>query len=266
MRKLRLKLIALAAILILFSLPVLADEWSKSYSIKGTADVNFELDDGSVTVSGWHQNQVDVRVTTKGRGFKPGDLRVIESQNGDSVSIRIVVPSHWLDWSTGERWVRAELRVPMGLKLHARTGDGSVRLDGVKGTVRAISGDGSISARSLDGDLDAETGDGSVQVEGRFDGLRLRTGDGSIVATAGAGSRTGNGWEANTGDGSITLGLPSGFACDLDAHTGDGSINTDLPLTVRALKSKNHLVAKMNGGGPPLRLRTGDGSITIRGQ
>ena len=31
------------------------------------------------------------------------------------------------------------------------------------------------------------------------------------------------------------------FACDLDAHTGDGSINTDVPITVRALKSKNAL-------------------------
>jgi hypothetical protein len=60
--------------------------------------------------------------------------------------------------------------------------------------------------------------------------------------------------------------VPPGLAADLDAHTGDGSIHVDLPGASGSQKSEHMVLAKLNGGGPALVLRTGDGSITVHGQ
>ena len=37
-------------------------------------------------------------------------------------------------------------------------------------------------------------------------------------------------WDITTGDGSVSLYLPTGFGAELDAHTGDGTIRNDLDV------------------------------------
>ena len=37
-------------------------------------------------------------------------------------------------------------------------------------------------------------------------------------------------WDISTGDGGVSLYLPTGFGAELDAHTGDGSIRNDLDI------------------------------------
>ena len=55
------------------------------------------------------------------------------------------------------------------------------------------------------------------------------------------------------------------LAADLEAHTGDGSIHCDLPSAGGRVKGEHALQTKLNGGGPALLLRTGDGSISVSG-
>ena len=112
--------------------------------------------------------------------------------------------------------------------------------------------------------LDAHTGDGSVHISGRFDKLQLHTQDGSIEVEAREGSRLDGDWHIQTGDGSVRLRMPRNMAADLEAHTGDGSIHVDLPGATSS-RNEHMLQAKLNGGGPALLLRTGDGSITVNG-
>ena len=76
-------------------------------------------------------------------------------------------------------------------------------------------------------------------------------------------------WEITTGDGGVSLYLPSDFGAELDAHTGDGTIRNDLGLESAARRS----VATHGQGRRTLRgsssapaasacaSRTGDGSI-----
>ena len=71
-------------------------------------------------------------------------------------------------------------------------------------------------------------------------------------------------WAVHSGDGQLTLRLPDGFATDLDLHTGDGDIDLDFPVTVTRIRSENGLKAQLNGGGPRLTVRSGDGSIRIK--
>jgi hypothetical protein len=68
--------------------------------------------------------------------------------------------------------------------------------------------------------------------------LKVKTGDGSITAEVRAGSKIESGWNIQSGDGGIELTLPK----DLQAEVS----------------------GKLNGGGAPLTIHTGDGSIHLR--
>jgi DUF4097 and DUF4098 domain-containing protein YvlB len=199
------------------------------------------------------------------------------------VSIEVRVP-HW-NWSffggSHNRSVRVELRVPRELALNVRTsdgnvtasgvsgkiefdtGDGNVTANSVRGDIRMHTGDGHIDGHSLDGSLDADTGDGNLRIDGRFDALALKTGDGSIDAQVATGSKVANGWNLHSGDGHITLRLPSDLNAYLDAHTGDGSITLDIPVQVSGSLSHSAVRGKLNAGGGTLAVTSGDGSIHI---
>ena len=100
-----------------------------------------------------------------------------------------------------------------------------------------------------------------------WDDLRLLlavANDGSVEAEVRAGSKITSPWYVTTGDGGVRLRLPSNFSADLDAHTGDGRIRVEFPITMPAgTMSQSNVRGQLNGGGQPLRVRTGDGSITI---
>ena len=119
------------------------------------------------------------------------------------------------------------------------------------------------TVKEIDGRLKARTGDGHVQATGRFDSLDLSTSDGRVDATASAGSRMLAAWSLETGDGAVTLRVPHDIAAFLDARTHDGRINVEIPITTQGRLSGHALVGDLNGGGAPLRIRTGDGAITL---
>jgi len=136
-------------------------------------------------------------------------------------------------------------------------------VDGLKGDFRLATGDGSITAERVDGSLNANTGDGHIVARGRFDALRVRTGDGAVEVEARSGSKVTAPWSIETGDGRVDLRIPSDLVADLDVHTGDGDIASDLKVETSGPASKTTLRGRLNGGGLPLTVRTGDGAIHL---
>src|ERR1700722_11316281 len=262
--------------------PARADQWSKKYQVNGRADLRVMTGDGDVIVTGTDQHQIDARVTANGWKISPSDVQIIESQSGNSVSIEVKVP-HWgfSMFGGNHKSLRVVIGVPRDLDLNVRTGDGNVTALGVsgkiqfdtgdgnvtasniKGDIRIHTGDGHIEGHNFDGSLDANTGDGNLRVDGRFDALTLKTGDGNIEAQVGSGSKVASGWNLHSGDGRITLRVPSDLNATLDAHTGDGSITLDIPIQVFGSLSHSSVRGKLNAGGPTLAISSGDGSIHI---
>ena len=80
------------------------------------------------------------------------------------------------------------------------------------------------------------------------------------------GSAPSSDWDIVTGDGSVTLEVPDGFGAELDAPTGDGGIHMrDVTLSnVTGKVGKSDLRGRLGNGGRALRVRTGDGSITLK--
>ncbi len=238
-----------------------ADEWRKQFAVSAKPEVAVEMNDGNIRVSSSDQPQVQATVLTRGWKISPSDVRVDARQSGNRIDIEVHVPHMTFSW--GNRSVDLELVVPRESDLMLNTKDGNVTLDGVRGTEKVHSGDGNIEARRLEDAVTVSTGDGNINLDGRFDLLDANTGDGNIDADAAGGSKMSTAWTLRTGDGNIRLRVPSSFSADLDAETGDGAVSVEFPVTVAGRQDENKLRAPINGGGPTLRLRTGDGQIRI---
>ena len=276
-----------------------AEDWAKSYSIVGRAQVRAETNDGAVQVYTGDSKQVEFRVIYDGYELNK-NLHIDSHQDGDSVQINARVSGHWgFSWGNSHRGIRIEVRMPKDADLQVDTGDGSVKtdsingrvkihtgdgsvvaravsgdvdidtgdgsitLDGAKGDIRLRTGDGHVEARDLDGKVDATSGDGHIKISGRLDALNIKTGDGSIDARLQPGSTIASSWSIHTGDGSVDLVLPADLQANIDASTNDGHISLGIPVTVEGTFSKSQIHGKMNGGGQSLTVHTGDGSIRL---
>lgn len=252
-------------LLIAGAVAVQAEEWNKSYKVSGKPEVRVQSDDGSIRVVAGSAGEVRATVSTCGWKISPDEVKIEEQQKENRIEITVRVPSGPHILVFGCRSVRVELTVPTQADLDLHSKDGRISVDGVKGNENLSSGDGRIEALGMDGALRADTGDGRVTVDGRFDVLNLHTGDGHIDAAARPGSKMAGSWSLRTSDGSVSLRLPEDIAADLDAHTGDGRITSDFPVTVSGSSATDsHSVrGHLNGGGPVLEIRTGDGGIRV---
>ena len=288
-----------AALLAASAVAVRAEDVTKSFNVAGRANVHVETNDGSIRVSSGDSKQVEFRVEFQ--GYEVGKtLHIDAHQDGDKVELIARVTGHWgISWGVNSRRLRIEVRMPRDADLDVHSGDGSVQaesingivkvytgdgsvkanslngnidlhtndgsitVDSLKGDIRLHTGDGSIEARNLDGKVDADSGDGHIRIAGRFDALNVKTGDGSVDTRVQAGSKMASSWSIRTGDGSVDLVLPSDFQTNIDASTGDGHISLGIPVTVEGTFSNSQIHGKMNGGGQPLTIHTGDGSIRL---
>ncbi|HEX9119887.1 MAG TPA: DUF4097 family beta strand repeat-containing protein [Terriglobales bacterium] len=108
-------------------------------------------------------------------------------------------------------------------------------------------------------EIDFQTGSGGIRVDDVRGAVRAHTGSGSIELQ---GQPTGD-WNMSTGSGGIIVRLPAQAAFYLSAHTSSGSIHTDRQVTVQGTIGKRDLRGTVNGGGFHLDLHTGSGSIRI---
>ena len=243
-----------------------AEDWSKSYNLTGQPDLRVETSDARLTVDTWDQNKIEAHVITIGYKIGSGGIDIYDHQSGNSVVLEVRYPhEHFhIGWEGHGRRVEIEIHMPRQGRVDLKTGDGSIRLTGLKGEMNVTSGDGEQEIDGVDGVLRARAGDGRIRASGRFDGLTLRTGDGRIEATAAPNSTMKSAWEIEAGDGSVTLRLPENFAANVDFSTHDGHLNMDMPVTVSGGRLReNSIHGTINGGGNLLTIHTGDGSIRV---
>ena len=263
------------------------DHQEKKFTVAGKPEVVLATFDGSITVRPGGNGEVAVTIEKHAASKDAADrMEVHAEQTGNHIVVEVKEPGgHTWNWGwNNARSAKLIVTVPASSDIHAQSGDGSIDVERISGTVEMSSGDGAIHGRELSGalrvrtgdgsitleqvsgSLDLNTGDGSVKVDGKLSTLHARSGDGSITIRATPGSSAEGDWDIITGDGSIVLELPDGFGGELDAHTGDGHVNLEnLVLSnVTGRISKNDLRGRLGAGGKSVHVRTGDGSITLR--
>ncbi|HUL72221.1 MAG TPA: DUF4097 family beta strand repeat-containing protein [Vicinamibacterales bacterium] len=142
-------------------------------------------------------------------------------------------------------WVSFRLQAPTRQNTTVSSSNGSVTLTNLDGTLRADTSNGSVHATDLAGDVRLSTSNGSLQ-----------------VALSGS-TWSGAGLEATTSNGSMRVDMPRDYSAHLTARTGNGSLNVDRPITVTG-RIGREIDTDLGKGGPPLRLRTSNGSLSIR--
>jgi DUF4097 and DUF4098 domain-containing protein YvlB len=258
------KIALCAVVLLVAALAARADDWNKNFPLTGKPQLVVETDDGNITVATGSAQQVQAEVHTTGYRIANDDVRIEAHQDGNRVELRVRRPNHTFNLGFGSHHsIRVTLTVPPDSDLDLHTKDGNVEAAGVRGRHQIRTGDGNVKLRDVDGAVSVSTGDGNVIADGRFDEFSARTGDGNIDATVRSGSKMSSSWSMHTGDGNVHLALPANFAANIDAHSCDGHVQSELPITVSGSFKENGLRGQMNGGGPTLELRTGDGDIRL---
>lgn len=261
----------------------------KRFTVSGTPELHLTTYDGPIEIrSGDDARTVVVEIEKRGPTREAlDDVRVETKQDGNRVDVEVRKPAHEVVFlGIGHISPSASLIVTMPRegnivaksgdgsiridhirgRLELRTGDGSVRGNEIAGQVTVATGDGSVTLDSTDGDLDVDTGDGSVRAEGKLTTVKLHTGDGSITLRAEDGSAMKEDWSLTTGDGGVTVTLPSGFGAELDARTEGGTVRSEFRTESDrdGESTKRSLRGRIGSGGKTLKIRTGDGSIRLK--
>ena len=168
--------------------------------------------------------------------------------------------------------------VPRSMDIDVRTGGGDILAGEFEGAVALRSADGDILLdAALGGELEVHTSDGDIIV-GRIEAAsaRVRTGDGDVLLSlvdAPLSVSSGDGdvqvslvgaheTGVATGDGDVTLFVPEGLSAEFVIDAED----VDLSSAFEVLGSLRRGVFRgaLNGGGPTIEVRTGDGTVAIR--
>ncbi|HSU20221.1 MAG TPA: DUF4097 family beta strand repeat-containing protein [Acidobacteriaceae bacterium] len=150
----------------------------------------------------------------------------------------------------------------VGRFLAASSGSGNVRAHGIHGPSDLESGSGDLELEDeAPGDVKARTGSGNIHVRGLNGAFNARTGSGNIEAE---GRIQGSGM-ISTGSGDVRLHLSPDSHVTIEGSTGSGDIRVHIPGAANANTetSRHHVTTAVNGGGPPLQIRTGSGNIEL---
>jgi TonB family protein len=166
-----------------------------------------------------------------------------------------------------------------GNLVSVRTGGGQIDFGEVRGSVRAQTGGGGIRIMYVSGPMEVESSAGSICLTRVAGTVRAATAGGTITAWINPDAPSSGGTvhlpglsQLTSGNGDIIVFLPRNLAADIDAVVesgGERRIEADpaLALQIQNRGSGNgpvRAVGALNGGGPPLRLRTTAGKIRLQ--
>ena len=277
--KLRIALGAIAALSVA-ALPALAAEatFERTLHVSGRVELSVSTGSGNIRItqgsgtevhivghvkSGWHSDsEARVRevaanppIEQTGNVIRIGGHH--ENLHNISIDYEIQAPANsFLSANSGSGDITDE-----GVGEHSKigTGSGNIHATGLQGGFALDTGSGNIYAEGTgSGDVKAQTGSGSVELRDVHGSLHAGTGSGNIKIS---GTPTSD-WKLGTGSGSVEL-WPGSAGLTLDASTGSGTVHADHEMSVQGSFDKHHVVGKINGGGPTVRVETGSGDVHI---
>ncbi len=268
-----------AAILAIAAVPALANEatFERNLTVSGHVELTVATGSGHIHIthgsgdrvhifgrvkSNWGGNEQKVTeiannppVEQTGNIIRIGQRH--ENYHNISIDYEIEAPANsYLEANSGSGDIKDD---GVGENAKLGTGSGTINATGLQGGFVANTGSGNIYAEQVSqGDVKAQTGSGNVELKNLKGSLHAGTGSGNIKVT---GTPTSD-WKLETGSGSVEFWAGSA-AFTLDASTGSGSVHTDQEMAVQGSFDKHHIVGKVRGGGPTVRIETGSGDVRV---
>ncbi len=273
------------------------EDFHYSFPLSAGGSLRLENFNGSVDISGWDKNTVDIDGTKYANTeYRLREMKIDIAPSSSSISIRTIPP---ID-HRGNSGARYTIHVPRKIELSSIvSSNGRINVESIEGASHLRTSNGSVHASSLTGPLEVQTSNGTVEVRDIIGDTTLRSSNGSIradVRKGRFGATTSNGSitvrlmeadsnpvrlessnghieltmdavrevKASTSNSSITVRLPGSADATLDAHTSNSSITCDFDVSVHGgMISKHRLEGTIGKGGPVLDLGTSNGSIKL---
>lgn len=273
------------------------EDFHFSYPLSAGGSVRLDSFNGSVEISGWDKNTVDIDGTKyASTEYRLREMKIEITPSASAINIRTIPP---ID-RHGNAGARYTIHVPRRAELEGIvTSNGAIRVDTIEGSTHLRTSNGAVHATMLTGSLEAQTSNGSIDVSDVTGDTTLRSSNGAIraeVRKGRFGATTSNGSitvhlkepdsspvrlqssnghielsmdemrevHANTSNSSITVRMPASAGATVDAHTSNASISCDFDVTLHGeLRPKHRLEGTIGKGGPLLDLGTSNGSIKL---
>jgi DUF4097 and DUF4098 domain-containing protein YvlB len=276
------------------------EDFKHTYPLEPGGSVSIETFNGSIELTGWEQNSVEVNGTKYASTRSALDsIKIDVSSPSGSVRVRASKLSDF-HHNMGARFT---VRVPRRTLLDLiSTSNGHVRIEDVDGNARLRTSNGAIRVSRLKGELEARTSNGAVEVDSLEGNAKLHTSNGSIRAEVTHGlfeATTSNGsitarltdpattWpvhaessnghidlridakqlpevRAETSNSSIVLHLPTGASAEVRAHTSHSSVSSEFDgINIDNEHGHGEMNGRIGGGGRLIELSSSNGSIKI---
>lgn len=279
-------------------------EFQRSLTVSGNLTFSVCNGSGSIHVSGVDGSKVEISAKVHKSSWhnigESGDMKAIAAtppihQTGSA--IQVGDPDTCGGAKARNIDIDYEISVPKSSTVEAKSGAGSIHVEGIGGFVHASTGNngnivasnigpdsklttgpGTIDIQAAQGMVTAMAGTGSVAIrDSNVSEARLHTGSGDITAmnlhggmrvNTGTGNLTIGGlptadWKLETGSGSIHVHVDANAKFTLDAETGSGTIDSNLASPLSGHITNGVLKGPVNGGGPVVQLYTGSGNINF---
>lgn len=227
------------------------------------------------------------------------DLKIEQTGNAVSAVAKYQKTGGWFSGWTQPVQVSFTVKVPARYQVDLHTSGGDIGVGDLIGNVVARTSGGGVKVGAIDGEVTVSTSGGNIALGSATGATKLSTSGGNIkvdrvggeadlktsggdisaqaVSAALQASTSGGDVRAaltgplkgacslRTSGGDVRVSVPPGVAFDLDAATSGGKVEAG-GLTI-ALESggsgRSKLKGKVNGGGPPLTLRTSGGDVRV---
>lgn len=245
-------------------------------------------ENGGVSIKGRDQSEISLKACKMAAAIDKGQaLEVLNrisvlAENGKISSAGPVSRTRGPEQFWGVQFV---LYVPRDLRLELSTHNGEIRLSNLEGGInartenggitvqrsgRSNSGmelqaqNGSIVLNEIRGRVKAQTANGGITLTQGSGEVRLQTYNGGIDIRLPEGRWQGEGLEAKSGNGSLSLEVPSGFSSTIEAETlARTSIKCLVEGCVTQDSDRDRKRVRIGGGSPLVRVSTGNGDLRI---
>ncbi|QMV17340.1 DUF4097 family beta strand repeat protein [Granulicella sp. 5B5] len=284
----KLHLLTATALLAVSTAAFADGHFDRTLNVSSTPDLYVNTGSGNITVHAGSGNQIHIvgHVTSSWNLFgmssdSSGIIHQVEenppiAQDGNTIRVGFQSGHHD---EYNHVSIDYDITAPAGVALNLHSGSGDVNTDSIGRYLTASTGSGNIRAHSVSGPADLQSGSGDITIDERTGGdVKARTGSGNVhihgfngalQARSGSGDIDADGHLTSgavleSGSGNVRLHLGSDAHFDLEASTGSGDIRIRYPNAPQQDDhSRHHMTAPINGGGPPLQVRTGSGDVEI---
>lgn len=228
-------------------------EWRKTYQLAPGGRLEISNVNGKIDVTPSADNTVEIVALKTARGSTPEaakaaleriEIREESNASGIKVETKVSRPNGMFHGGGSE--VRYTVRVPASAEVKFTTVNGAIELTGLSGPVDAETTNGGIRAREVAGPIQATTTNGGVDVE--------------LTQVSSPGVKL------ECTNGGIKLRLPSDAKANISASVTNGGIGVTKGdgMSLETIEtSRRRLEARLNGGGPSIRLSGTNGGIEI---